>query len=52
MSESIGSIATGKAEELPARDDGEGYDVLSGGEVAPDHDLDVAGFEEEDEEDA
>lgn len=43
---------TEQATGLPARDDGEGYDELTGDEVAPDHELDVAGFEDEGEEDA
>lgn len=43
---------TGQATGLPARDDGEGYDELTGDEVAPDHELDVDGFEDEGEEDA
>jgi hypothetical protein len=43
--------ATEQAAGPPARDDGEGYDELTGGEVAPDHELDVDGFEDEGEED-
>jgi hypothetical protein len=40
---------TEAVQDMPARDDGEGYDELVGEEVEPDHELDVASFEEDEE---